>query len=115
MNVEFNQSDTGKVLVRETNEDELFVGPNNYFFNLSVNEVQQQWNLQGSTIHPFHMHANHMQYFDVSDPGLVPGWNRVGDWIDTVAGKSCFAHWSISKSCVLPIRAIRFIASVVCF
>ena len=91
MNVEFNQSDTENVLVRETIGDELCVGPNNYLFNLSVNEVQQ-WNLQGSTIHPFHMHVNHMQYFDVSDPGLSPGWNRVGDWIDTVAGKSCFAH-----------------------
>ena len=92
MNVEFKQSDTENVLVRETIGDELFVGPNNYLFsNLSVNEVQQ-WNLQGSTIHPFHMHVNHMQYFDVSDPGLVSGWNHVGDWIDTVAGKSCFAH-----------------------
>lgn len=58
--------------------------------NMSVDGVQQ-WNLMGSEQHPFHLHVNHMQFVNVEGPSLVPGWNHVGDWIDTVSSESTAA------------------------
>lgn len=61
---------------------------------MTVDEVQQ-WNLMGSEQHPFHMHINHMQYVEVDGPLLVPGWNQIGDWVDTVSSEYR-VHMSLS-------------------
>lgn len=82
----FEDGDTLGLLVRETIGGEYYSGPDNYVVNMSVGEVQQ-WNLQGSEGHPFHMHVNHVQYVNVDGPSLVPGWNQVGDWVDTVSSE----------------------------
>ncbi|CAM9957915.1 unnamed protein product, partial [Laminaria digitata] len=82
--VDFNQSDTLGLLVRETIGGQYFTGPENFLMNMTADEVQQ-WNLMGSEQHPFHLHVNHMQFVNVDGPALVPGWNHVGDWIDTVS------------------------------
>lgn len=86
MDVDFNQTDTVGLLVRETIGGEYFTGPEDFLLNLTVDTVQQ-WNLQGSEQHPFHMHVNHMQFVNVEGPPLVPGWNHVGDWVDTVSSE----------------------------
>lgn len=72
--------------VRETIGGEPFKGPDDVLLNMTVDEVQQ-WYLEGSDQHPFHMHVNHMQFVEVDGPPLVPGWNHVGDWIDTVSSE----------------------------
>lgn len=82
----FDENDTLGLLVRETIGGEYYSGPDNYVVNMTVGEIQQ-WNLQGSEGHPFHMHVNHMQYVNVDGPSLVPGWNQVGDWVDTVSSE----------------------------
>ncbi|CAN0512023.1 unnamed protein product, partial [Ectocarpus sp. 8 AP-2014] len=75
------------LLVRETIGDEYYSGPENFVVNMTVDEVQE-WLLEGSEQHPFHMHVNHVQYVTVDGPALVPGWNHVGDWVDTVSSES---------------------------
>eukprot|EP00903_Cladosiphon_okamuranus_P014013 g13031.t1 len=80
----FEQDDTLGLLVRDTIGGEYYSGPNNYVVNMTVGEIQE-WNLQGSEGHPFHMHVNHVQFKNVDGPSLVPGWNQVGDWVDTVS------------------------------
>lgn len=82
----FEQDDTLGLLVRETIGGEYYSGPDNYVVNMTVGEIQQ-WNLQGSEGHPFHMHVNHVQFVNVDGPSLVPGWNQVGDWVDTVSSE----------------------------
>lgn len=82
----FDEDGTLGLLVRETIGGEYYVGPENYLVNMTVDEVQQ-WNLQGSEQHPFHMHVNHVQFINVDGPALVPGWNQVGDWVDTVSSE----------------------------
>lgn len=82
----FEQDDTLGLFVRDTIGDEPYSGPDNYVVNMTVGEIQQ-WNLQGSEGHPFHMHVNHVQYVNVDGPSLVPGWNQVGDWVDTVSSE----------------------------
>lgn len=89
MDAPFDESDTLGLLVRETIGGEYYTGPENFLVNMTVDEVQQ-WNLQGSEQHPFHMHVNHMQFVNVDGPSLVPGWNQVGDWVDTVSSESTY-------------------------
>lgn len=72
-----------------TGGGQFYSGPENYLLNMTADEVQQ-WNLQGSDSHPFHMHVNHVQFVNVDGPSLVPGWNHVGDWVDTVSSESSF-------------------------
>ena len=84
--LDFNQSDTLGLLVRETIGGKYFTGPEDFLMNMSADGVQQ-WNLLGSEQHPFHLHVNHMQFVNVEGPSLVPGWNHVGDWIDTVSSE----------------------------
>lgn len=72
--------------MRETIGGEPFEGPDDILLNMTVDEVQQ-WNIMGSEQHPFHMHVNHMQFVDVDGPLLVPGWNQIGDWVDTVSSE----------------------------
>lgn len=83
--------------MRETIGGEYFTGPDNFLMNMTVDEVQQ-WNLMGSGQHPFHLHVNHMQFVNVDGPTLVPGWNHVGDWIDTVSSKWCCRHLAESSA-----------------
>lgn len=85
----FDPENTLKLLVRETIGGKFFSGPDDYLVNMTVGEIQQ-WNLEGSASHPFHMHVNHVQFVNENDegPSLVPGWNHVGDWVDTVSSKS---------------------------
>lgn len=94
----FVQSDTVALLVRDsigyadnTDGGQFYSGPDNYLLNMTADEVQQ-WNLQGSDSHPFHMHVNHVQFVNVDGPSLVPGWNHVGDWVDTVSSESTELH-----------------------
>lgn len=53
---------------------------------MTVDEVQQ-WSIEESEIHPFHMHVNHVQFLRVDGPRLVDGWNVPGDWVDTVSSE----------------------------
>lgn len=92
----FEQDDTLGLLVRETIGGEYYSGPDNYVVNMTVGEVQQ-WHLQGSEGHPFHLHVNHVQYMNVDGPSLVPGWNQVGDWVDTVSSE----YWKEIGYCML--------------
>lgn len=89
VDVDFAQADTVGLFVRETIGGEIYAGPDNFLLNMTVDEVQQ-WNLEGSQQHPFHMHVNHMQFVSVDGPVLVPGWNQVGDWVDTVSSECAY-------------------------
>lgn len=93
---DFNQTNTVGLLVRETIGGEYYTGPDNYLLNMTEGEVQQ-WNLEGSEQHPFHVHVNHVQYVNVDGPSLVPGWNHVGDWVDTVSSEYSRALWSVDE------------------
>lgn len=83
-------TDTFMWQVRETIGGAPFKGPHDILLNMTVDEVQQ-WNLVGSEQHPFHMHVNHMQFVNVDGPLLVPGWNHIGDWVDTVSSELIFS------------------------
>lgn len=87
VNEPFDEGDTLGLLVRETIGGKPYIGPEDFVVNMTVNEIQQ-WNLEGSEQHPFHMHVNHVQFVDVDGPSLVPGWNHPGDWVDTVSSES---------------------------
>ena len=87
----FDQENTLGLLVRETIGGKFYSGPDNYLVNMTVDEIQQ-WSLEGSESHPFHMHVNHVQFVNVDGPSLVPGWNQVGDWVDTVSSESRQRH-----------------------
>lgn len=91
-----------------TDGDQFYSGPDKILLNMTVNEVQQ-WNLQGSDSHPFHMHVNHVQFVNVDGPSLVPGWNRVGDWVDTVSSEP--SEKSASAVCKLVVCCV----SLCCF
>lgn len=86
VDADFVESNTLGLFVRETIGGEIYTGPENYLLNMTADELQQ-WNLQGSEQHPFHVHVNHMQFVNVDGPSLVPGWNHVGDWVDTVSSE----------------------------
>lgn len=94
VNEAFNEDDTLGLFVRETIGDAYYTGPENFVVNMTVDDIQQ-WNLQGSEQHPFHMHVNHMQFVNVDGPSLVPGWNQVGDWVDTVSSESSMPFFGL--------------------
>lgn len=88
---DFDEDGTYSLFVRTTIGDKPYTGPDNYLVNMSVNELHE-WNLEGSEQHPFHIHVNHVQFVSVDGPALVPGWNQVGDWVDTVSSESTCAR-----------------------
>ncbi len=45
-----------------------------------------QWDISHTDVHPLHIHVYHMQYqLDPSNLAETPGYNRKGDWVDTVS------------------------------
>ncbi|CAM9363120.1 unnamed protein product [Chrysoparadoxa australica] len=71
--------------VRETLNQQLFTGPENYLTTMNIDEVQE-WVLTGHGIHPLHMHVNHIQLNTVNAQWeAVPNWFQQGDWLDTIS------------------------------
>ncbi|CAM9301442.1 unnamed protein product [Chrysoparadoxa australica] len=71
--------------VRDTINGLLFDPAVYLYDDLETTELQD-WYIEGSRVHPFHMHVNHMQIQDgVLNHDEAPNWFQSGDWIDTVS------------------------------
>jgi len=59
---------------------QTFVDKNTYLFTLQQGTIQE-FTIDGTDEHPYHVHINHFQIIDcMNGPN---GWSEVGDWIDT--------------------------------
>ncbi|KAG5191210.1 hypothetical protein JKP88DRAFT_174886 [Tribonema minus] len=74
--------------VREGVGGQVFSSVDNYVTEIGLG-FAQQWTIQGSDLHPFHIHVNHMQLGPTIGPANnwpdVPGWFQPGDYIDTIS------------------------------
>ncbi len=78
-------SDNLGITVRDSVNGLLF-NPKVYFATDWEEGEVKQWTIDGTDVHPFHVHVNHMQFVDDPEnfPG-VPGFYKAGDWVDTVS------------------------------
>ncbi len=77
-------SDNLGITVRDSVNGLLF-NPEIYFATDWEEGEIKQWTVDGTDVHPFHVHVNHMQFLDDPEnfPG-VSGFYKAGDWVDTV-------------------------------
>ncbi len=96
-------SDNVGITVRDSVNGQLF-NPNIYFATDWEEGEIKQWTVDGTDVHPFHVHVNHMQFmYDPENFPGVPGFYRAGDWVDTI---------SVPGSPVVRTRLDRFAGNI---